>query len=150
MRKALATLHIVSSVSLIGQELVMVVLALVAIRSTDPALVHDVYTLLGVLVPSMGIPLFLVALASGVALSLRTRWGLFRHYWVIAKLVLTLATAIIGALWVSAWAEQLAVDPRPGLQLAHLGGVLTQLGALTVATALSVYKPRGQRRVRSR
>jgi hypothetical protein len=150
MRKALTTVHIVSSVALIGQELVMVVLALVAIRTTDPALASAVYTLLGTLVPSMGIPLFLVALASGVTLSLRTRWGLFRHYWVTAKLVLLLATAIIGAVWVSRWAEQLALDTRPALQAAHLGGVLVQLTALTVAATLSVYKPRGEWRGTSR
>lgn len=145
-RKALTTVHIVSSVALLGQELVLVVLALVAIRSTDPSLVRGVYTLLGILVPSVGIPLFLVALVSGVVLSLRTRWGLLRHYWVIAKLVLLLATALMGALWVSPYAEQLISDPRPGWQAAHLAGVLTQLSALTVATALSVYKPRGERR----
>ncbi|WP_170208739.1 hypothetical protein [Micromonospora pisi] len=44
--------------------------------------------------------------------------------------MLLLATAIMGALWVSPYAECLVADPRPGLQLAHLTGVLTQLAGL--------------------
>ena len=48
------------------------------------------------------VPLSLLSLITGAALSLGTKWGLLRHYWVLAKLLMNVvaipmltATAII-------------------------------------------------------
>lgn len=37
-----------------------------------------------------------MSLVSGVVRALRSRWGLFEHYWVVTKLILNLvATAVL-------------------------------------------------------
>jgi hypothetical protein len=40
------------------------------------------------------VPLSLGALASGIVQSIGTKWGLVRHYWVLVKLLLTIAAAL--------------------------------------------------------
>jgi hypothetical protein len=39
------------------------------------------------------VPLVLAAPLTGILLGIGTPWGLARHYWVLAKLVLTIAVA---------------------------------------------------------
>ena len=41
------------------------------------------------------VPLAVGSLASGTLLALGTRWGLFRHYWVIFAFVLTLVATVV-------------------------------------------------------
>jgi hypothetical protein len=41
------------------------------------------------------VPLSLASLAIGLLQSLGTRWGLFRHYWVLAKLLLTVVATVV-------------------------------------------------------
>ena len=41
------------------------------------------------------VPLCLAALLTGIVQSLGTTWGLFRHYWVVTKLLLTVLATII-------------------------------------------------------
>ena len=41
------------------------------------------------------VPLSLAALLTGIVQSLGTTWGLFRHYWIVTKLLLTFLATII-------------------------------------------------------
>lgn len=45
------------------------------------------------------VPLSLASLLTGLVQSLGTRWGLFRHYWVIVKLGINLAATIVLLLY---------------------------------------------------
>jgi hypothetical protein len=97
-----------------------------------------------------------------VLLGLGTRWGLARHWWVLAKLALTivLASAAVFVLQPSlneAAATALALPPAdlPG---AGIGPVAVRaataptLGVLLLTTAvvLAVFKPWGRTRFRRR
>jgi hypothetical protein len=91
------------------------------------------------------------SLLTGVVQSLGTTWGLFRHYWVVAKLlinvfatsVLLLYTRTLDSLAGLAAEQTSAGDlgalrsPSPVL---HAGAALLLLLA---ATTLAVYKPPG-------
>jgi hypothetical protein len=121
-------------------------LDLTAVLGTDPRLVQATYLAMDVLVRSVIVPLALVSVAVGVVNALGTPWGLFRHYWVLVKLVLTvLATTVLllEAPTVAALARAAvtSADPRalPGSLPHSVGG----LAVLLVTAALSVYKPRG-------
>ena len=101
------------------------------------------------------LPLSVGALVSGVVQSLGTQWGLFRHYWVLVKLVLTVfATVALFVHQTTAIAEaaRLAADATaPLLQ----GGRLRELGMqllgdssiaallLLAITLIAIYKPCG-------
>jgi hypothetical protein len=89
-------------------------------------------------------------LVTGPLLSLATAWGLFRHYWIIVKLVINVLSTIIllvhlkqiGYLGQAAAAGTLSHDDR-SLQIQMVVASGASLLALLVATGLAVYKPRG-------
>jgi hypothetical protein len=87
-----------------------------------------------------GIPLSFLALLTGIALGLGTRWGVFRYPWVTAKLLLILSVILVGALIIGpallATLKQ-GANATPRLIAAAAYDII----ALTVATALSVFKP---------
>ena len=98
------------------------------------------------------VPLCIASLLTGLIMSRGTPWGLFRHYWVLIKFLITVVAALIlfaytrtlGRLGELAAATTLSIDdlrnPSPVL---HSG---LDLLALLVATTLSVYPPRGMTR----
>ena len=100
------------------------------------------------------VPLALAALLVGIVASIGTPCGLFRHYWVLAKLVLTLFATIvlliqmprIGLVAAAAAASALSSADyradRLALVLHSAGGLLVLIAPL----ALSFYKPPGMTR----
>ena len=150
LRKLALTAHIVTSVGWLGAVLCFLALAVVGLRGEDPLRARAAYLAMELVAWAVIVPLGFASPLSGVVMSLGTAWGLVRHYWVLAKVVLTVpATAI------------LLLHMRPITHMAHvsamalpgdeLGRVKVQLVAsagaavvvLLVATLLSVFKPRG-------
>jgi len=93
------------------------------------------------------------SLLTGLVMSLGTRWGLFRHYWVLISLLLTiLATVVLLAeTQTISHSADVAADPTTssddlralGNTLGHsVGGTVV----LLVILVLNVYKPRGMTR----
>ena len=93
----------------------------------------------------------MAALLTGIIQSLGTTWGLFRHYWVVTKLLLTgLATIILLVHTqpidrVAAVAAQtvLAAGDLTQVRFQLVGDACAALFVLIVTTMLSVYKPWG-------
>lgn len=150
-RKFALTVHVAASVGLVGAVASFLVLALVGLQALDPLLMRGSYVAMNLLARLVILPLAIAALSTGVIQALGTHWGLLRHYWVVAKLLLTaFATAVLLAkMPLIATAAALAVEPvlplnalrEAGMQLAFhaAGGLLV----LLVPTVLSIYKPRG-------
>ncbi|MCA1672578.1 MAG: DUF2269 domain-containing protein, partial [Actinobacteria bacterium] len=97
------------------------------------------------------LPLAIASLLSGLVMALGTRWGLFRHYWVVFSLVLTILAAVVLGLHmptVSSMADMARSADGPTLD--ELGGDLLHPGVglviLLVIQVLNVYKPRGMTR----
>jgi len=88
---------------------------------------------------------------TGIIQSLGTVWGLFRHYWVLVKLVINLLSTLILLVHmqpIDAITSIAAAGPIVGgdhlqvrVQMAVASGLA--LLALLVAIVLSVYKPQG-------
>lgn len=116
--------------------------------SAEPRVVGATYLALERMTWFAIIPLAAVSLVTGLLQSIVTHWGLFRHYWVLFKLVLTLLATVVLLLntrTVVALAADAAETTDPGTrgldgQLLHAGGGLL---VLLAATTLAVYKPRG-------
>ena len=96
------------------------------------------------------VPLAFAAFLTGIIISLGTKWGLFRHYWVIITLVLTVAATAVLLIQLPgiAYRADIASDPATteadlqalgNLLLHSIGGTIV----LLLITVLNVYKPRG-------
>lgn len=140
-RRLLLTTHVMASVGWLGLTLGLLTLGAEGLATPDPS----VYRSIRVLVDWPVLVVSLLSLTTGVALSAGTPWGLLRHWWVVAKLALTLVATGLSVF---------ALRPLAHTAAATLGGggsgtdlVVAPSVALVVygtATALSVYKPRGR------
>ncbi|WP_188189281.1 hypothetical protein [Nonomuraea sp. SYSU D8015] len=150
IRKTVLVIHIVASVALVGEVWGLVALNTAAALTEDLELAHSAYRLMPILVFAGGIPLSLTALATGITLGLTSHWGLFRHYWVVIKLVLLVAVICVGMFLFDPEGMAAATEgARPAAatrQWGQVAALSTQIVMLLVATALSVFKPRGKLR----
>jgi hypothetical protein len=145
--KTLLATHIASSVALLGSSIELLLAASRAATRTDPRQAHTLYELIRLLTFAIGVPLSFIALASGVALALRSRWKILQDGWVTGKLVCLLTTIAIGALLDNREIDMLcratAESGRGGDARWLLAAGFAAQGALVlVAIALAVFKPR--------
>jgi heme/copper-type cytochrome/quinol oxidase subunit 2 len=99
------------------------------------------------------VPLALASLLSGLVISLGTKWGLFRHYWVLISLLLTIIATVVLLVetqTISYFAD-IAADPTTSSDdLRALGSTLVHsvggTAVLLVILVMNVYKPRGMTR----
>jgi hypothetical protein len=152
-RKALLLFHVLTSVSWIGVDLVMGVLAVRGFTGNDPAELAVDYRALEMFCAPLLLTLGLLALGSGVWLGLGTRFGLVRYWWVVVKLAITLVllTLVLVLLrpGLAEGAAQAAVvdgslperlyDVRANMIFPPIVSTTT----LAFATWLAVYKPWG-------
>jgi hypothetical protein len=141
-RGLLLTLHVSGSASNLGATALTLVL-LAGVRAGPDGSPAGWVSRLGVLcVDGVLVPLLLVALLTGVVSALTSPWGLFRHGWVVKKLLLTLAAVAIGLAVVRPGAAELGGARASWLLFA---GLASQLALLVLTTVLSVFKPPGRR-----
>ena len=151
LRKLALTVHLASSVGWLGAVVAYLALGVSAVTSRDAQTVRAAWIAMEVAGWFAIVPLALAELLTGLVMSLGTPWGLFRHYWVLITLVLTILATVVLLLHmpdVSALAD--VAREADGAELAGLGGDLFHPGAgllvLLVITGLNVYKPRGMTR----
>ncbi len=149
VRKFVLAVHLMCSVGWIGAVAAYLALAVFPLITRDTQAVW-VWTALEVIGWWAIVPLAVAALVTGLVVALGTPWGLFRHYWVLISLVLTiLCTAVLvdHMFGVSATATMLrskgttaGADGEMGPDLLHPG---VGLVILLVIAVLNVFKPRG-------
>lgn len=159
-RKLLLTVHIVFSVGWIGLLAAVLILELMAVRSQDLGMRHDVGILAATLNRRAFPPAAVGTMLTGVTLGVGTPWGLLRHRWVVVKLALTVAVIITSVIAVRRWTDAALVtasaaraddvatstqDAIPTLSLLTAAAVVHLL-MLGLAAAVSVYKPWGRTR----
>jgi hypothetical protein len=151
LRKLVLTTHITISVGWLGAVAGFLVLSIAALTSRDAEAVRGAYFAMNLTAWFVIVPFALGSLLTGIVQSLGTTWGLFRHYWVVAKLLLTVVATMVLLLkmkligyvaGVAATTSLSSADlSKPRMELAvHSGGGLL---VLLVITTLSVFKPWG-------
>jgi hypothetical protein len=151
LRKFVLTSHVTSSVSWLGAVAAFLALAIAGLRGQDGETVRAVYIAMHLTTWFVIVPLSLAALLTGLVQSLGTTWGLFRHYWIVAKLWLTvLATGLlllhtqpIGRVAAVARDRMLSSSDLRQLRIQLVADAGAALFVLLITTALSVYKPWG-------
>lgn len=151
IRKFALTAHVVFSVGWLGAVLAYMPLAIMGLTSTDAQTVRASYLSMESIAWFVIVPLCFAALLTGLVQSLGTEWGLFRHYWVVLKFLLTVTATIILLLHMPTITRVSRMAAEMKLPIASFGEVQRQLvihatGGLLVllaATVLSIYKPWG-------
>lgn len=148
-RKLALVLHVTSSVGFMGAVAAFLALAVTGATTSDSGLAAGAYFAMPIVTWNVIVPLAFASLAIGIIQLLGTPWGLFRYYWVIIKLMLTLVavavlmlqTQTVDALGAAARAGTLASysGAKFSMMLHGTGGLVV----LIIANVLSVYKPRG-------
>lgn len=149
-RKLALTAHVSSSVGWLGAVATSLALAVTGLVSENSETVRGAYLNLELVGWYVLVPLSLASLVTGLVSSLGTSWGLFRHYWVIAKLVINVLATVVLLMYMQSLgyladlAAQISSSDRSALRssspVLHAGGALVLLLA---ATVLGLYKPRG-------
>jgi len=151
LRKFALTTHVTSSVGWIGAVGAFLALAVAGLGSQDAQIVRAAYLAMHLTTWFVIVPLSLAALLTGIVQSLGTSWGLFRHYWIVTKLLLTFLATIILLIHtqpidrVAAVASQttLGFGDLRQVRIQLVGDACAALFVLLVTTTLSVYKPWG-------
>jgi len=151
LRKVALTAHVVSSVGWLGAAVAYLALAVAAATSDDAQMVRAAYLALEPTAWFAIVPLAFASLLTGLVQALGTPWGLFRHYWVLMKLLLTIVATSVLLLHMgtvsslAGMAGETDRADRSGLpgEILHAGGGLV---VLLVTAVLAVYKPRGMTR----
>lgn len=139
------TAHIAISVGLLGDSAGFLAVAIRRAASEDGSFREATREVLAMFALFFGIPLSFLALLTGLALALSTKWGVFRYPWVMTKLVLIVSVIVVGAVLIS---PVLDADSEPNDATLVVAGAW-DVFALLVATGLAVVKPGKRRRPRT-
>lgn len=149
LRKFTFTTHVTSSAGWVGAVLVFLALAVIGLTSPDEQTVRGAYLVMAPTAWFVLVPLAHASLLSGIALSLGTAWGLFQHYWVVLKLLITVFATAILLIYMGTFKQMAGVAADPVMELAVVRNAspmvhsVLALILLLVATVLGVYKPLG-------
>ena len=149
VRRFTFTTHITSSVGWVGAALAFLALAVIGVTSEDERTARGAYLVMAPAAWFVLVPLAHASLLSGIALSLGTPWGLFRHYWVVVKLGMTVFATVILLIYMGTFRQMAGVAADPVMDLAIVRNAspivhtVLALVLLLAATVLGVYKPFG-------
>ncbi len=151
LRKFALTAHVVSSVGWLGAVVVFLGLSIVGMTSPNAETVRAAYLAMESIGLFVLVPFSIASLLTGLVQSLGTKWGLIRHYWVVAKLLINVAASLVLLMYtqtLASLADLAAANAELGM-LRSPSPVLHAVAGLVLllaAAGLSVYKPRGMTR----
>ena len=141
--------HITASVGWVGAALVFLAVAALGLTSGEDLVARGAYMVMEPAAWLVLLPLAVASLLTGIVVSLGTPWGLFRHYWVVLKLLITVFSTAVLLIYMQTFREMAGVAADPGVALAQVRDpspvlhAILALVLLTGATVLAIYKPLG-------
>ncbi len=158
LRKFALTAHVSASVGWFGALAGFLAHAVASLISQDAQMVRAADLAMGLIAWFVILPLCLASLITGLVQALGTPWGLFRNYWVLAKLLLVVLATVVLLLKLEPISYLAGVAAETTLFNANLTGLRISLMAhagggllvLLAATTLAVYKPQGLTRYGAR
>lgn len=158
LRKLALTAHVTSTVGWLGAVAGFLALAIAGLTSRDARMLTAAYVAMDLTGWYVIVPLCLSSLLTGIVQALATPWRLFRHYWILVKLLIAILSTILLLLHMQATSRLAAAATEMVLSSPDLARLRMQLTAdavaallaLLVATTLAIYKPRGMTRYGAR
>ena len=120
VRKFALTLHVTASVGWLGAVMVFLGLAIIGLISESDQTVRGAYLVMEPAGWWVLLPLAIASLLTGPIQSLGTSWGLFRHYWVHFKLVITCIATGILLMYMQTFRFMAGAAADPGIELDHV------------------------------
>ena len=149
VRKFALTAHVTCSIGWLGAALAFLAVAGVGLTSPDAQTVRGAYLVMEPAAWLVLVPFAFASLLTGLVMSLGTTWGLFCHYWVVFKLLITAFSTTVLLIYMETFRHMAAVAADPSVEIALVRSASPALHAtlatllLLVATVLAVYKPQG-------
>ena len=148
-RRLALAIHIVASMGWLGAAIAILAMAMIGLTSDDEDIVRGVYQVMEPTAWLTLVPMAIGSLVTGALSSLASVWGLFRHWWVVFKILINAFAIVVLLMYMATFSAMadIAADPASDLALVRnpsplLHGIIA-IAALLAATVLSVYKPRG-------
>jgi uncharacterized membrane protein len=150
IRKFALAVHLTLSVGWMGAVAAYIALDVSTVTSQDAQALRAAYLSMESIARSVIVPLAFASLLTGLVMSVGTKWGLFRHYWVLISLVLTVIATVVllSETQTISYLAEMAADPTtsndelralPSTLPHSVGGTVVLLAVLV----LNIYKPRG-------
>lgn len=149
LRKLALTAHVASSVGWLGTVVAFLALSIIGLTDRSPQTVRAVYLVMRPAAWLVLVPFAFASLVTGLVSSLGTTWGLFRHYWVLFKLAMTVFSTVVLLTYMETFRYMADVAADPSTDLAAVRNASPVLHAtlallvLVVAAILGIYKPPG-------
>lgn len=157
VRKFALAAHVAASVGWLGAIIGFIAHAVAGLASQDVQIVRAAYLMMDLTGWFVLVPLSLASLLTGIVQSLGTAWGLFRHYWIVVKLSITVFATVV-LLFYTRTLDKLASAAAANATFSaadlgghHHGGAASPvihagvaLLLLVACVLLSVYKPWGK------
>jgi len=156
-RKWLLIVHLLFAAIMLGVAVIFLVLSIVIATTSDVDIVRSCYNVMLMLADSSVRASTIGTLATGILLSVLTKWGLFRYYWIIAKEALSLVAIALGPVGMHFWSlRAVTLIEADGGQALHSQafvvnsgqlwtGIVLQIASLASMYVISVFKPWGVR-----
>jgi hypothetical protein len=151
LNKLMLTTHITFSIGWFGTVAAFLALSIAGLSGNEQV-VRACYIGMDLIAWFIILPFCICSLLTGLAQSLFTAWGLFKHYWIVVKLVLTLIATLVLLAHMQPITYLAKVAADTPLSLPELMNLRIRLIAdagaamfvLLATTAISVYKPWGK------
>jgi len=151
LSKLMLTTHITFSVGWIGTIAAFLALSIVGLIGNDQT-IRACYIAMEVVAWFIIVPFCFAALLTGLIQALGTHWGLFKHWWILVKLILTVIATLILMLHIQpisyladvATQKVLASNELSNLRIRIIADAAAAILVLVAITTVSVYKPWGK------
>lgn len=152
LSKAILTSHITFSIGWVGAVAVFLALAITGLTSQNIQLARSSFIAMELSAWFVIVPFCLTSLFTGVVQAVGTKWGLFKHYWIVVKLFLTITSTILLLLHMQPISYLSGVANNASFSNSQYAGQLIDLIAkagaailvLIAITTISIYKPWGK------
>jgi len=160
-RRWLLIVHLLFAAIMLGTAVIFLVLSIIAATTPDVDIIRSCYTVMRMFADSSVRASTIGTLATGILLSVLTKWGLLRYYWIIAKETLSLAAVLLGPVGMHFWSlRAVTLLQAGGGQALHSQafvvnsgqlwtGIVLQIVSLVSIYIISVFKPWGVRQRQS-
>src|SRR5215217_1509927 len=149
LRNPLLVVHLIVSGTWLGAVVADLFLGIAAATGRED-MADAYYAVMDRLVNNLMPAAAIATLATGLLLALATKWGLVRHYWVLAKLVLGVATVFVGVAAIDRAIQDTiaarAADHSAAASDLLLPAIATTPLMLATALTLAIIKPWGRTR----